>query len=122
MKIQNNVSVYSGVVCEDDVFLGPSCVCTNIINPRSEVVRRGEYAKTLVGKGASIGANAARKLARQVADRLGFPHYVIDLPAGRGKVDIMAQTLGTRGNDKFLAGPDGEPVVVPEPVPEPESQ
>ncbi len=58
VKVQNNVSIYSGVICEDDVFLGPSMVFTNVINPRSAVVRRGEYAKTLVKKGASIGANA----------------------------------------------------------------
>lgn len=57
-KVQNNVSIYTGVNCEADVFLGPSCVFTNVINPRSAVNRRGEYAKTNVGKGASIGANA----------------------------------------------------------------
>ncbi|MBA9078518.1 MULTISPECIES: acyltransferase [Rufibacter] len=58
VKIQNNVSVYSGVICEDDVFLGPSMVFTNVLNPRSAINRRGEYQKTLVQKGASIGANA----------------------------------------------------------------
>jgi UDP-2-acetamido-3-amino-2,3-dideoxy-glucuronate N-acetyltransferase len=58
VKVQNNVSIYTGVICEDDVFLGPSMVFTNIVNPRSAVVRKGEYVKTLVGKGASIGANA----------------------------------------------------------------
>ncbi|WP_456424281.1 acyltransferase [Lutibacter sp.] len=58
VKVQNNVSIYSGVICEDDVFLGPSMVFTNIINPRSAVVRRGKYLKTIVKKGASIGANA----------------------------------------------------------------
>lgn len=58
VKIQNNVSVYTGVVCEDDVFLGPSAVFTNVINPRSAVNRKNEYRKTLVKKGASIGANA----------------------------------------------------------------
>lgn len=58
VKIQNNVSVYTGVTCDDDVFLGPSCVFTNVTNPRSGVNRRGEYAKTHVGKGATIGANA----------------------------------------------------------------
>lgn len=58
VKIQNNVSIYTGVICEDDVFLGPSMVFTNVINPRSAVNRRGEYAKTIVRKGASIGANA----------------------------------------------------------------
>lgn len=58
VKIQNNVSLYTGVVCEDDVFLGPSCVFTNVVNPRSAVNRRGQYAQTKVGQGASIGANA----------------------------------------------------------------
>lgn len=58
VKIQNNVSIYTGVTCEDDVFLGPSMVFTNVINPRSAVNRRGQYAKTTVRKGASIGANA----------------------------------------------------------------
>ena len=58
VKIQNNVSVYTGVICEDDVFLGHSMVFTNVINPRSHVNRKSEYAQTLVRKGASIGANA----------------------------------------------------------------
>lgn len=58
VKIQNNVSVYTGVTCDDDVFLGPSCVFTNVINPRSAINRKNQYAKTHVGKGASIGANA----------------------------------------------------------------
>ena len=58
VKVQNNVSIYTGVICEDDVFLGPSMVFTNIINPRSAVVRKDEYVKTLVAKGATIGANA----------------------------------------------------------------
>jgi UDP-2-acetamido-3-amino-2,3-dideoxy-glucuronate N-acetyltransferase len=58
VKVQNNVSIYTGVICDDDVFLGPSMVFTNVINPRSAVNRRGEYLRTHVGKGASIGANA----------------------------------------------------------------
>ncbi len=58
VKIQNNVSIYTGVTCEDDVFLGPSMVFTNVTNPRSAVNRRAQYARTHVGKGASIGANA----------------------------------------------------------------
>ncbi|MGB1508227.1 MAG: acyltransferase [Crocinitomicaceae bacterium] len=58
VKVQNNVSIYSGVICEDDVFLGPSMVFTNVTNPRSGVNRRGQYAKTTVKRGASIGANA----------------------------------------------------------------
>ena len=57
VKIQNNVSVYTGVICEDGVFLGPSCVFTNVINPRSEIERKDEYRKTLLKRGASIGAN-----------------------------------------------------------------
>lgn len=58
VKIQNNVSVYTGVELDDDVFCGPSCVFTNVINPRSQIVRRNEYQRTLVRRGASIGANA----------------------------------------------------------------
>ncbi|MBI9062296.1 MAG: N-acetyltransferase [Marinilabiliaceae bacterium] len=58
VKVQNNVSIYTGVICEDDVFLGPSMVFTNVTNPRSAVNRRGEYLKTIVKKGATIGANA----------------------------------------------------------------
>jgi UDP-2-acetamido-3-amino-2,3-dideoxy-glucuronate N-acetyltransferase len=58
VKVQNNVSIYTGVICDDDVFLGPSMVFTNVINPRSAINRRDQYAKTTVGKGASIGANA----------------------------------------------------------------
>jgi UDP-2-acetamido-3-amino-2,3-dideoxy-glucuronate N-acetyltransferase len=58
VKVQNNVSIYDGVHCEDDVFLGPSMVFTNVINPRSAIIRRENYVKTTLGKGASVGANA----------------------------------------------------------------
>lgn len=58
VKVQNNVSIYTGVICEDDVFLGPSMVFTNIVNPRSAIIRRDQYVRTLVKKGVSIGANA----------------------------------------------------------------
>ena len=58
VRVQNNVSIYEGVICEDDVFLGPSMVLTNVINPRSAVSRKDQYKKTLIKKGASIGANA----------------------------------------------------------------
>jgi UDP-2-acetamido-3-amino-2,3-dideoxy-glucuronate N-acetyltransferase len=58
VKVQNNVSIYTGVICEDDVFLGPSMVFTNVMNPRSAVNRKDQYSKTVVRKGASIGANA----------------------------------------------------------------
>ena len=57
VKVQNNVSIYTGVICDDDVFLGPSMVFTNVINPRSAVNRKADYKQTLIGKGASIGAN-----------------------------------------------------------------
>lgn len=58
VKVQNNVSIYTGVNCEEDVFLGPSCVFTNVINPRSAINRHSQYAKTTVGRGATIGANS----------------------------------------------------------------
>jgi UDP-2-acetamido-3-amino-2,3-dideoxy-glucuronate N-acetyltransferase len=58
VKVQNNVSIYTGVICEDDVFLGPSMVFTNVMNPRSAIKRQDQYQKTVVKKGASIGANA----------------------------------------------------------------
>lgn len=58
VKIQNNVALYTGAIIEDDVFLGPSCVLTNIVNPRSEIIRRHLYEKTIIKKGASVGANA----------------------------------------------------------------
>ncbi|MFW5974999.1 MAG: acyltransferase [Bacteroidota bacterium] len=68
VKVQNNVSIYTGVICEDDVFLGPSMVFTNVSNPRSAVNRRGDYEKTLVKKGASIGANATIVCGRDIGE------------------------------------------------------
>jgi UDP-2-acetamido-3-amino-2,3-dideoxy-glucuronate N-acetyltransferase len=58
VKVQNNVSIYTGVICDDDVFLGPSMVFTNVINPRSQIIRRDNYETTIVEKGASVGANS----------------------------------------------------------------
>lgn len=58
VKVQNNVAIYEGTTIEDDVFLGPSCVLTNVTNPRSQVIRRGLYERTLIRRGATIGANA----------------------------------------------------------------
>ena len=58
VKVQNNVSIYEGVICEDDVFLGPSMVFTNVVNPRAHIVRRVQYKKTTIRKGATVGANA----------------------------------------------------------------
>ena len=68
VKVQNNVSIYTGVVCEDDVFLGPSMVFTNVINPRSAIIRKDQYAKTLVRKGASIGANATIVCGHEIGE------------------------------------------------------
>lgn len=67
-KVQNNVSLYTGVTCGDDVFLGPSCVFTNVTNPRSAVVRRSQYARTHVGHGASVGANATIVCGHDIGD------------------------------------------------------
>jgi UDP-2-acetamido-3-amino-2,3-dideoxy-glucuronate N-acetyltransferase len=68
VKVQNNVSIYTGVICEDDVFLGPSMVFTNIINPRSAIKRRDEFKKTIVRKGASIGANATIVCGNEIGE------------------------------------------------------
>lgn len=68
VKVQNNVSIYTGVECEDDVFLGPSMVFTNVINPRSAVKRRDQYLKTVVKKGASIGANSTIVCGNDLGD------------------------------------------------------
>ncbi len=67
-KIQNNVSVYTGVICEDDVFLGPSMVFTNVINPRSFISRKSEYKQTIIHKGASIGANATIVCGHEIGE------------------------------------------------------
>lgn len=68
VKVQNNVSIYTGVTCEDDVFLGPSMVFTNVINPRSAIIRKNEYAKTVVRKGATIGANATIVCGNEIGE------------------------------------------------------
>lgn len=68
VKVQNNVSIYTGVICEDEVFLGPSMVFTNVINPRSAVNRRGQYARTTVRRGATIGANATIVCGNEIGE------------------------------------------------------
>ena len=68
VKVQNNVSVYTGVICEENVFLGPSMVFTNVINPRSAISRKNEYLKTIVRKGASIGANATIVCGNEIGE------------------------------------------------------
>jgi UDP-2-acetamido-3-amino-2,3-dideoxy-glucuronate N-acetyltransferase len=68
VKVQNNVSIYTGVICEEDVFLGPSMVFTNIINPRSQIIRKEQYTRTLVRKGATIGANATIVCGNEIGE------------------------------------------------------
>ena len=68
VRVQNNVSIYEGVICEDDVFLGPSMVLTNVINPRSAVSRKNEFRQTLVRRGASIGANATIVCGHEIGE------------------------------------------------------
>ncbi len=68
VKVQNNVSIYTGVICEENVFLGPSMVFTNVINPRSAISRKNEYLKTIVRKGASIGANATIVCGNEIGE------------------------------------------------------
>jgi UDP-2-acetamido-3-amino-2,3-dideoxy-glucuronate N-acetyltransferase len=68
VKVQNNVSIYTGVTCEEDVFLGPSMVFTNIINPRSHIIRKDQYIRTLVRRGASIGANATIVCGNEIGE------------------------------------------------------
>lgn len=97
VKIQNNVSIYTGVTCADDVFLGPSMVFTNVINPRSAVNRRGQYAKTHVGKGASIGANATIVCGHDIGEYafIGAGAVVTkDVPAYALVVGNPARQLG----------------------------
>ncbi len=68
VKVQNNVSLYTGVICEDDVFIGPSVVFTNVTNPRSAINRKNQYARTLVKRGASIGANATIVCGHEIGE------------------------------------------------------
>lgn len=89
-KIQNNVSLYTGVILEDDVFCGPSCVFTNVINPRSQIVRRSEYRQTTVRRGASIGANATIVCG----DTLGRYCFIGAGALVRGNVPDYALMLG----------------------------
>jgi UDP-2-acetamido-3-amino-2,3-dideoxy-glucuronate N-acetyltransferase len=97
VKVQNNVSIYTGVTCEDDVFLGPSMVFTNIVNPRSAVVRKDQYVKTLVRRGASIGANATIVCGIEIGEFafIGAGAVVIrDVPAFGLVVGNPAKQIG----------------------------
>jgi UDP-2-acetamido-3-amino-2,3-dideoxy-glucuronate N-acetyltransferase len=103
VKIQNNVSIYTGVELEDDVFCGPSCVFTNVANPRSEIVRRGEYQRTRIRRGATIGANATIVCGAAVG-RYAF------VGAGalvRGNVPDYALMLGVPATQRGWMGRHG---------------
>jgi UDP-2-acetamido-3-amino-2,3-dideoxy-glucuronate N-acetyltransferase len=96
VKIQNNVSIYTGVILEDDVFCGPSCVFTNVANPRSEIVRRNQYARTLVRRGASIGANATVVCG----STLGCYCFIAAGAVVKGKIPDYALMIGVPARQK----------------------
>ena len=97
VKVQNNVSIYEGVTLEDDVFCGPSCVFTNVMNPRSHVSRKSEYRPTLVRRGASIGANATVVCGSTLGEYcfIGAGAVVTgDVPAYALMVGVPARRIG----------------------------
>lgn len=102
-KIQNNVSLYTGVILEDDVFCGPSCVFTNVINPRSQIVRRGEYQKTHVKRGATLGANCTIVCGAT----LGRYSFIAAGAVVRGDVPDYALMLGVPARQKGWMGRHG---------------
>lgn len=111
-KVQNNVSVYTGVTCGDDVFMGPSCVFTNVINPRSAVNRKSEYLKTHIGTGASIGANATIVCGHDIGEYafIGAGAVVTkNVPAYALLVGNPARQSGwmSKFGHKLLFSPDG---------------
>lgn len=119
VKIQNNVSIYTGCEIEDDVFLGPSCVLTNVTNPRSQIVRHHLYEKTLIRRGASIGANATIVCGHSIG-RYAFiaagavvasdvPDYalIIGVPGRRvGWMSRHGHRLGEPGADGIMTCPE----------------
>ncbi|HMT95500.1 MAG TPA: DapH/DapD/GlmU-related protein [Ferruginibacter sp.] len=115
VKVQNNVSIYEGVICEDDVFLGPSAVLTNVINPRSAIVRKHEYRKTLIKKGASIGANATIVCGHTIGEYafIGAGAVVTkDVPAYALMVGNPARQTGwvSEAGQKLFFEPNGKAI------------
>ena len=116
VKVQNNVSVYEGVELEDDVFCGPCCVFTNVKNPRSEIVRKGQYARTLVRRGATIGANATivcgTTIGRFAFIAAGAVVTAGDIPDYALMVGVPAKQDGwVSRHGHRLASPDGAGVM-----------
>ena len=122
VKVQNNVSIYEGVVLEDDVFCGPCCVFTNVINPRSHVSRKSEYQPTLVRRGASIGANATIVCGVTLGEysfigagavvRSDVPDYalMVGVPGPAGRLDVpVRRPAAARSRDGPPVPPAGRP-------------
>ena len=108
-KIQNNVSLYKGVELEDDVFCGPSCVFTNVINPRSEIVRRDEFRRTLVKRGATIGANATIVCGHTLGSYCFIAAGAVvtsDVPPYALMAGVPAKRIGWMGRAGARLGPD----------------
>ena len=108
-KIQNNVSVYAGVELEDDVFCGPSCVFTNVVNPRSEIIRKHNVSRTLVKRGATIGANATivcgHTLGRYCFIAAGAV-VITDVPDYALMAGVPASKIGWMSRAGIRLGPD----------------
>lgn len=116
VKIQNNVSLYDGAVIEDDVFLGPSCVFTNINNPRSQIVRRSMYEKTLVRRGASIGANSTIVCGTTIGRYAFIAAGAVvtkDVPDYALVIGVPGRVVGWMSRHGYrLGGPDKDGVMV----------
>jgi UDP-2-acetamido-3-amino-2,3-dideoxy-glucuronate N-acetyltransferase len=107
VKIQNNVSLYTGVRIEDDVFLGPSCVFTNISNPRSQIVRRDRYEKTLVKRGATVGANATIVCGKTIGQYAFIAAGAVvtkDVPDYALMMGVPAQQVGWMSRHGYRLG------------------
>ena len=88
VKIQNNISIYDGIICEDDVFLGPSAVFTNVINPRSQISRKNEFKKTIIMKGATIGANSTIVCGNNIG-KYSLPRFFPSINTGNFSQDAV---------------------------------